>query len=81
MGEWYAGACRGRAEEPSRTASCSLDTGEEGGGMEFECLVSLFTWGGRVFVSGGGGGSIEPSGRTPPQKRAQLTGSPKSYRD
>ena len=25
--------------------------------------------GGRVFVSGGGGGSIEPSGRTPPPKK------------
>ena len=29
----------------------------------------------------GGGGSIEPSGRTPPKKGAQLTGPPKSYRD
>ena len=27
-------------------------------------------WGGRVFVSGGGGGgSIEPSGRTPPSPK------------
>ena len=37
-------------------------------------------WGARVFVSGGGG-LIQPSGRTPPPKRAQLTGPPKSYRD
>ena len=31
----------------------------------------------RAFISGGGGGSIEPSGRTPP-KRAQLMGPPKT---
>ena len=37
----------------------------------------------RAFVSGGGGGSIEPSGYTPPpaSKRARLTGLPKSYQD
>ena len=48
-----------------------------------ESLAHVGAWGGRVFVSRGGGGSIEPSGRTPPppKKRAQLTGPPKSYRD
>ena len=35
------------------------------------------TWGNRVFVSGGGGGgSIEPSGQTPP-KRGSIDGTPK----
>ena len=33
--------------------------------------------GGRVFVSGGGGGSIEPSGRTPPPKKGSIDRIPK----
>ena len=36
--------------------------GTRGGVMP---VASCLCWGGRVFVSGGGGGSIEPSGRTP----------------
>ena len=45
------------------------------------CPGSHFQRGRPGFHFRGGGGSIEPSGRTPPPKRSQLTGPPKSYRD
>ena len=36
---------------------------------EMQTICVHMDRGGRVFVSGRGGGSIEPSGRTPPPKK------------
>ena len=57
--------------EPAKGAL--LDSGLESGG------ALLNTLGGRVFVSGGGGGGlIEPSGRTPPfPKKGSIDRTPK----
>ena len=64
----------GRATVDSRQAG--------GGGLVREGPIQLRKIAGEAgFFVSGGGGPIEPSGRTPPQKKGSIDRTQKSYRD